>query len=56
MGQYIAAGIPTCSVKGGPEEKPQLKHGSKSNLHRDFVIASQGEMASFPAGTTPFFP
>jgi hypothetical protein len=25
-----------------------------ANPHRDFVIASQGEMASFPAGTTPF--
>jgi hypothetical protein len=26
-----------------------------ANPHRNFVIASQGEMASFPAGTTPFF-
>jgi hypothetical protein len=26
-----------------------------ANPHRDFVIVSQGEMASFPAGTTPFF-
>jgi hypothetical protein len=26
-----------------------------ANPHCNFVIASQGEMASFPAGTTPFF-
>jgi hypothetical protein len=26
-----------------------------ANPHRDFVIASLGEMASFPAETTPFF-
>jgi hypothetical protein len=26
-----------------------------ANPQGDFVIATQGEMASFPAGTTPFF-
>jgi hypothetical protein len=26
-----------------------------ANPHRNFVIASQGEMASFPVETTPFF-
>jgi hypothetical protein len=26
-----------------------------ANPHRDFVIASLGEMGSFPAETTPFF-
>jgi hypothetical protein len=27
-----------------------------ANLQSIFVIASQGEMSSFPAGMTPFFP
>jgi hypothetical protein len=33
----------------------QPRISGSANPHCDFVIACQGEMASFPAGTTPFF-
>jgi hypothetical protein len=35
--------------------QPGIWISGSANPNRDFVIASQGEMASFPAGTTPFF-
>jgi hypothetical protein len=34
---------------------PGSRISGSANPHLRFVIASQGRMASFPAGTTPFF-
>jgi hypothetical protein len=39
---------------GSLTSTPWSRISESANPHRDFVIASQGEMASFPAGTTPF--